>query len=311
MEKLVVSASPHMKSGVTTAKIMTHVLAALLPAAFASAIIFGGRAMILMGFCVAVSILWEKLFCLVTKKKDTTDDLSAAVTGLLLSFNLPVTLPLWMAFIGCFVSIVITKQLFGGIGQNFANPAIVGRIVLMLSFPTAMTTWAEPFYYRFDEVRTGATPLVTKSESYADLFLGNVGGCLGETCKAALLLGGIYLIAMKIITPHTPLAFIGTVMLFSLAVGEDPVYQLLSGGLILGAFFMATDYVTAPLTGKGKVIFGIGCGILTCVMRFYGSMPEGVSFSILLMNILVPYIDMFTPTRPLGAKKAEKKKGED
>lgn len=308
MQKLTVSPSPHIRSSATTSGIMTHVLISLLPAAVAAAIIFGGRAMILMGFCVAACILWEKLFCLVTKRKDPTEDLSAAVTGLLLAFNLPPTLPLWMALIGCFVAIVITKQLFGGIGQNFANPAIVGRIVLMLSFPTAMTTWVAPFYYREERLVTSATPLVTGKDSYKDLFLGLTGGCLGEVCAAALLLGGIYLIAVRVITPQAPIAFIGTVALFSFLVGEDPLYQILAGGVMLGAFFMATDYVTTPITGKGKFIFGVGCGLITCLIRFYASKPEGVSFAILLMNILVPYIDMATGSKPLGAKKPEKKK---
>lgn len=308
MQKLIVSPSPHIRSSVTTSNIMLHVLIALVPAAFAAGLYYGGRALILMGFCVASSVLIEKLYCFIAKKKDSSPDLSAAVTGLLLAFNLPVMLPLWMAFIGCFVAIVITKQLFGGLGQNFANPAIVGRIVLMLSFPSAMTTWVEPFFYRAEDVYSCATPLVTNDASYKDLFLGTVSGCIGETCAAALLLGGIYLVAMKIITPHTPIAFMGTVMLFSLIAGEDPIYQVLSGGVVLGAVFMATDYVTTPITGKGKIIFGIGCGIITCVIRFYASKPEGVSFAILLMNILVPYIDMITATKPLGAKKPEKKK---
>lgn len=306
MEKLTVSPSPHIRSGITTANVMTHVLIAMLPAVVAAGIIFGGSALILMGFTAAVSLLWEKLFCLVTKKKDTTGDLSAVVTGLLLAFNMPASLPWWMACIGSFVAIVITKMLFGGLGQNFANPAIVGRIVLTLSFTEAMTTWVEPFYYTKEDIVTAATPLATKNASYADMFLGNISGCLGEVCSAALLLGGIYLLAMKIITWHTPVMFLGTVAVFSLLAGEDPVYQLLSGGVMLGAFFMATDYVTSPITGKGKLIFGFGCGFITCVIRFYASAPEGVSYSILIMNILVPYIDMITRAKPLGAKKKEK-----
>ena len=197
------------------------------------------------------------------------------------------------------------------LGQNFANPAIVGRIVLMLAFTGNMTHWVVPFYDP-DNIVTGATPLAAAHSApadYLDLFLGKVGGCLGEVSAAALLIGGIYLIMMKIISVHTPLAFIGTVFVFSYLCGEDGIYQILAGGVMLGAFFMATDYVTTPVTKTGKVIFGIGCGVITCVIRFFGSYPEGVSFSILLMNILTPYIDMITKTKPLGAitKKKEAK----
>lgn len=309
MEKLTVSPSPHIRDNISTSKIMTHVLIALLPALIMSALFFGGRALMLTGFCTLTAMLWERLCNLIMKRPNSTGDLSAAVTGMLLAFNLPVTLPYWMAAIGTFVSIVIVKQLFGGLGQNFANPAIVGRIVLMLSFTGEMTKWAVSFYDSSDIV-TGATPLVTKTESYYDLFLGRVGGCLGEVSALALLLGGFYLVAMKVITIHTPVAFIGTVFIFSYLAGEDGVYQILAGGVMLGAIFMATDYVTTPITGKGKIIFGIGCGIITCVIRFYANYAEGVSFSILIMNILTPYINMITEKKPVGAviQKAEKAK---
>lgn len=309
MEKLTVSPSPHIRDNITTSKVMTHVLIALCPALIFSAIIFGGRALMLTGFCMITAIIWEKLCNIVMKRKDTTSDLSAAVTGMLLAFNLPVTFPYWMAAIGTFVSIVIVKQLFGGLGQNFANPAIVGRIVLMLSFTPEMTSWAVPFYDSKDIV-TGATPLVTKAESYYDLFFGNVGGCLGEVSACALLIGGLYLCATRIITPHCPVAFIGTVFIFSYLAGEDGIYQILAGGVMLGAIFMATDYVTTPTTRSGKIIFGVGCGIITCVIRFYGSYAEGVSFSILIMNILTPYINMITKKKPVGAVYPEKKKKE-
>ena len=255
------------------------------------------------------------------KKEQTIGDLSAVLTGLLLALNLPVTLPFWQAVIGCFVSIVIVKQLFGGLGQNFANPAIVGRIVLMLSFTSNMTTWAVPQYWKENgkEIVTSATPLVTETASYKDLFLGYTGGCLGETCALALLIGGIYLIVRKIISPVTPIAFIGTVALLNLIAGNDVLYQVLAGGLILGAFFMATDYVTTPVTPTGKLIFGIGCGIITpaqtyspflppAMQNLFASYPEGVSFSILLMNIVTPYIDRFTMTKPIGAVKEAKEK---
>lgn len=311
MEKMLVSPSPQIRDNISTSKVMTHVLVALCPALAMSAYVFGGRALMLTGFCMITALIWERLCNLIMKRPDSTKDVSALVTGMLLAFNLPVTMPYWQAAIGTFVAIVIVKQLFGGLGQNFANPAIVGRIVLMLAFTGNMTHWVVPFYDP-DNIVTGATPLAaahSASADYLDLFLGKVGGCLGEVSAAALLIGGIYLIMMKIISVHTPLAFIGTVFVFSYLCGEDGIYQILAGGVMLGAFFMATDYVTTPVTKTGKVIFGIGCGVITCVIRFFGSYPEGVSFSILLMNILTPYIDMITKTKPLGAitKKKEAK----
>lgn len=311
MEKMLVSPSPQIRDNISTSKVMTHVLVALCPALAMSAYVFGGRALMLTGFCMITALIWERLCNLIMKRPDSTKDVSALVTGMLLAFNLPVTMPYWQAAIGTFVAIVIVKQLFGGLGQNFANPAIVGRIVLMLAFTGNMTHWVVPFYDP-DNIVTGATPLAAAHSApvdYLDLFLGKVGGCLGEVSAAALLIGGIYLIMMKIISVHTPLAFIGTVFVFSYLCGEDGIYQILAGGVMLGAFFMATDYVTTPVTKTGKVIFGIGCGVITCVIRFFGSYPEGVSFSILLMNILTPYIDMVTKTKPLGAitKKKEAK----
>ena len=307
MEKLIVSPSPHMRSGMTTQKIMLNVIIALCPAVIASGIIFGLRAIFLILVCVATSLVWETLFNIVTKKPNTISDLSAVVTGILLAFNLPPSLPFWMAAIGTFVAIVIVKCLFGGLGQNFANPAIVGRIVLMLSFTGAMTNWTLPLALQTTDAVTGATPLVTQNAKYLDLFLGMTGGCLGETCALALIIGGIYLIIRRIISPITPLFFLLTVEVFSVVAGADPLYQILSGGVLLGAIFMATDYVTTPITFWGKVIFGIGCGIITCVIRFYASMAEGVSFSILIMNILTPYIDMITRAKPVGAVSVKKK----
>lgn len=304
MKKYTVSPSPHLRSGASTTLIMFHVIIATVPAMIAAGVFFGWRALLLIGFCAITSMIWERLCCFLMKRPDSTEDLSALVTGILLAFNLPVTLPLWIAAIGTFVAIVITKQLFGGIGQNFANPAIVGRIVLMLSFTGRMTSWAVP--NGLDAV-SSATPLVTGTAGYFDLFIGRCGGCLGETSALALLIGGIYLVVMKVITPHAPLAFIGTVYAFSAITGRDPIYQILSGGLMLGAIFMATDYVTTPVTKKGRAIFGIGCGLITCVIRFWCSAPEGVSYSILLMNIVTPYIDMFTRKKPFGAKPPEKK----
>lgn len=285
---------------------MLHVIIALMPALVMSAYLFGARALMLTGVCVLSAMVWEKLCNIIMKRPDSVHDLSAAVTGMLLAFNLPPSLPYPMAVIGTFIAIVIVKQIFGGLGQNFANPAIVGRIVLMLSFTSAMTHWTMPS--NMPDAVSSATPLAedTGLYSYFDLFIGKCPGCLGEVCAAALIAGGIYLVVMKVITPHAPIAFIGTVFVYSWLAGRDPVYQILSGGLMLGAIFMATDYVTTPISKKGKVIFGIGCGIITCVIRFLANYPEGVSFSILIMNIATPYIDMITLKKPVGAADVKK-----
>ena len=308
MNKLIVSPSPHNEMYVKTHTIMLNVIIALLPALAVGCVVFGPRALLLTAVCVASCVLFEFLSRKLMKRDNTIRDLSAVVTGVILAMNLPVTLPIWMAVVGSFVAIVIVKQLFGGIGQNFANPAITARIVLMLSFPTAMTNWAVPFFYKESaDVVTGATPLVSGDASYIDLFLGKVGGCLGETCALALLVGGLYLAARKIISLAAPVGFIGALALFSLIFGNDPLYAILSGGVFLGAFFMATDYATTPITTKGKLVFGLGCGIITFVIRHFGSYPEGVSFSILLMNVLTPYIEQLTRTKIFGAKKEDKK----
>ena len=307
MNTLLVAPSPHQKHPITTQRIMLCVLVSLLPAVIAGGYYFGLRAIYLVLLCTISSVAMEGWCRILMKRSQTISDLSAAVTGMLLALNLPVTIPAWQALIGCFVAIVIVKQLFGGLGQNFANPAIVARIVLMLSFTSNMTTWVIPRYWKSDsDVITGATPLVTGTASYRDLLLGNTGGCIGETCAIALIIGGVYLMIRRIISPSTPLAFIGTVALLNLIAGNDVIYQLLSGGLLLCAFFMATDYVTTPITWKGKLVFGIGCGVMTFLIRQFGGYPEGVSFSILLMNILTPYIDRFTMTHPLGAVKPAK-----
>lgn len=306
---MIVSPSPHRKSAASTQKIMLSVIIALMPQMVASGIIFGPRAILVVVTCVASCIFFEYFSRILMKKSNTISDLSAVVTGIILAFNLSATIPLYMAIIGSFIAIVIVKQLFGGLGQNFANPAIVGRIALMMSFPTAMTHWVKPFYYISGDVTTSATPLNTGIEvlpSYKDLFFGTTGGCLGETCAFALLLGGIFLAVKGIISLSAPVAFIGTVAALTFIFGGDPLYQILSGSVFLGAFFMATDYATTPLCNSGKVIFGIGCGVITVIIRMFGSYPEGVSFGILIMNILTPYIDILTKTRPLGAKKEAK-----
>ena len=313
MNKLIVSPSPHDENYVKTHSIMLQVILALVPALGAAIYIFGARVIPLTAVTVGSCVLFEYLSRKLMKRDNTIGDISAVVTGVILAMNLPVTLPYWMAVIGSFVAIVIVKQLFGGIGQNFANPAITARIVLMVSFPSAMTNWVTPFWYKTADAVSSATPLVVSGTadkaSIIDLFLGKCGGCLGETCALALLLGGLYLAARKIISLAAPLSFIGTLFILSLIAGDDAVYQILAGGVFLGAFFMATDYATTPITQKGKIVFGLGCGIITFVIRHFGSYPEGVSFSILLMNVLTPYIEEVTRNKPFGAKEVQKNEG--
>jgi electron transport complex protein RnfD len=310
MNKLIVSPSPHDENYTKTSNIMLNVIIALLPAWCAAIYFFGMRVIPLTAVCIGSCIFFEYACRKIMKRDNTIGDMSAAVTGLILAMNLPVTLPYWMAVIGSFVAIVIVKQLFGGLGQNFANPAITARIVLMVSFTSEMTRWIKPLDYDYDAV-SSATPLVLAKNgddlpSYLDLFIGKTGGCLGEVCALGLLIGGLYLAARKIISLAAPLSFIGSLFVLSFIGGDDPVYQILAGGVFLGAFFMATDYATTPITTKGKIVFGLGCGIITFVIRRFGSYPEGVSFSILLMNVLTPYIEQLTRTKVLGAKEAAK-----
>lgn len=312
MNKLIVSPSPHDENYVKTHSIMLQVIMALMPALGVSIYIFGPRVVPLTAVCVGSCILFEYLCRRIMKRDNTIGDMSAAVTGLLLAMNLPVTAPYWMAVVGSFVAIVIVKQLFGGIGQNFANPAITARIVLMVGFPT-INHWIKPLEYDYDAV-SSATPLVLAKKgeelpSYFDMFIGKTGGSLGETCALALLLGGLYLAARKIISLAAPLSFIGSLFILSWIAGDDPLYQILAGGVFLGAFFMATDYATTPITQKGKIVFGLGCGIITFVIRHFGTYPEGVSFSILLMNVLTPYIEELTRNKPFGAKEVQKNEG--
>lgn len=307
MEKLIVTSSPHVKSNTTTSTIMRDVIIALIPALIASNIIFGLRAGLVTAVCVASCVGFEYLSRKIMNKKNTISDLSAVVTGIILAFNLPSTMPLWMCVVGSFVAIVIVKQLFGGIGQNFANPAITARIVLLVSFGTQMTNWAAPKIQAAADAVTGATPMAQlaagETPNILNMFLGTTGGSLGETSALALLIGGIYLVYRKVINPIIPVAFIGTVFVFTAILGVNPLAQILGGGLFLGAIFMATDYSTSPVTNMGKLIFGIGCGLITVLIRVFGSYPEGVSFAILLMNILVPYIDKATKLKALGGKR--------
>ena len=305
--KLIVSPSPHIRDNATTSTIMRDVLIGLAPAMIAAVVIFGFKALLMTAVCVAACIIFEYGTERILGRENTISDLSAVVTGVILSFNLPVQLPLWMAVVGCFFAIVIVKQLFGGIGNNFANPAIAARIFLLLSFSQPMTTWLQVEGGRAVQGVYGATPLALISAgdtanlpSVMEMLLGTRGGCMGETCAIALILGGVYMIWKKVITPTIPLAFIGGVFVLSLLFGVNPVYELLGGGLMLGAFFMATDYTTSPITEKGKIIFGLGCALITMVIRVFGSYPEGVSYSILLMNIITPHINRMVRNKAFG-----------
>ena len=302
---LILSVSPHIRSNITTRRIMLDVVISLLPAAIAGTLIFGIRSLAVIAVCVASAVISEYLFNKAAKKPNTITDLSAVVTGLLLSLNLPANTPLWQAAVGAAFAIIFVKCVFGGIGQNFANPAITARIFMLVAF-SSMSSAAFP--KNIDAV-SSATPLSVLQNGgevkITDLLLGTRGGAIGETCTVALIIGGLYLIFRRVISWHTPVIFVATVFLFTFAVKGDAFTALeytLSGGLFIGAIFMATDYATTPVTKWGKVIFGIGAGLLTVLIRLWGVYPEGVSFAILLMNILTPYIDKWTAKKPFGGE---------
>lgn len=316
MDKLIVSSSPHFNGKKTTQNIMLDVIIGLCPAAIASVVIFGPRALLVIAVCVLSCLLSEYLSRKAMRRPQTVGDLSCVVTGLLLALNLPVTINPLMAAFGGVVAIVVVKQMFGGIGQNFVNPALTARIVLMNSFPAPMTHWTAAFDYgaTADAVTT-ATPLAGYASNggagwpnYLDMLLGVHGGCLGETCALAILIGGIYLIVRKVISPVIPVTYLATVAVFSLILGRDPLFDLLAGGLMLGAFFMATDYTTSPLYFGARIVFAVGCGLLTVIIREFGSLPEGVSYSIVLMNIITPLIERYVKPRAFGKPKEKKKK---
>ncbi|HCB91996.1 MAG TPA: hypothetical protein DEP64_08630 [Ruminococcaceae bacterium] len=312
-KRLTISSSPHLRSGASTRSIMLDVIIALTPAAIASVILFGPRALMLLAVSVSACVLSEWICRKIMKRENTIGDLSAVVTGILLAFNVPVGVnPLVLAF-GDMVAIVVVKQMFGGIGQNFVNPALTARIILMASFPAQMSTWERPFYYLnpADAVTT-ATPLgIQKTGAEGTIppllrmLVGERPGCLGETCAVALILGGIYLVWRKVISPVIPLCYLGTAAAISLIAGRNVALDLLTGGLLLGGIFMATDYTTSPITPKGKVVFAVGAGIITMLIRLFGALPEGVSFSIILMNLLVPHIERLTRPRVFGKVRAK------
>ena len=296
--------------GTTTSKIMLDVIIALLPTAVAGTVIFGLRALLVMFSCIAAAVLSEYIFNLIVKKEQTVGDLSAVVTGLILSLNLRADAPIWQCVIGAVFAIIVVKCLFGGLGANFANPAATGRVFLLICFAGSLAGGAMP---KAVELSTSATPLelmasggYDKLPSMLDMFLGLHGGAIGEVCTAALIVGFVYLVIRRVIHFETPLIFVGTVFLLSLIITNDPVkavYQVLGGGLVLAAVFMITDYASTPITRSGRMIFAFGTGLITVLIRFYGPYPEGASFAILLMNILSPYIEKWTQRRPFGGKK--------
>ena len=305
---LILSSSPHIHTRDSSRRIMLDVIIALLPAAIAGVIIFGAKALGVIAACVITAVVSEALFNLIVHKKQTVGDLSAVVTGLLLALNLSTNVAIWQCVVGTVFAIVVVKCLFGGLGKNFANPAITGRVFMLLAF-SSVAGGAKPAVV---ELVSSATPLELLAQgsenapSLMELFLGLHGGAIGETCCLALLIGFAWLLFRRVIKWHVPVIFIGTVFVlylvftgsFQMALAES-----LAGGLFIGAIFMATDYVTSPITLKGKMVFALGCGLVTFIIRYFCAYPEGVSFSILAMNILTPYIEKFTANTPLGGSK--------
>lgn len=312
MKNLHISAAPHIHSGIGTGNIMLDVVIALVPAAIMGVILFGVQALLVLATCVVAAVLGEALFNLCAHKKQTIKDCSAVVTGLLLGLNLSTNVPLWQCAVGSVFAVVVVKGLFGGLGKNIVNPAIAARVLMLLTFG-AVGGGANPV--RFVELEGSATPLAAlntgvagleSAPSLKDLFLGLHGGAIGETCAAALLIGFVYLVARKVIKWYVPVSFMGTVFVCYLVFAGDPVYalaQVLAGGLVLGAVFMATDYVTTPTTGAGRVLFCVGAGLITFAIRQFGSYPEGVSISILVMNLFTPFLEQWTAKKTLGGIK--------
>ncbi len=328
---LKISTNPHVQTSRDIKSLMLDVVIALMPAAVAALMFFGIDALRVILTSVAGCVMFEYLACRYWfKSKNTTTDYSAVITGLLLAYNLPSSMPCWMILIGCFMAIIVAKMCFGGLGKNIFNPALVGRVFLFISFPVQMTVWPVPYFLKMvsPDGETGATTLrmlksidvsssatskmysISDLPSYLDMFLGNVGGCIGEVSALALLIGFGYMLYRRVITWHIPVYYLGTVFVMTAVLyfltGEAkflPLAHLLSGGLMLGAIFMATDYTTSPMTIKGQVIFAVGCGLLTVIIRAFSAYPEGVSFAILIMNALVPLIDKYAVQRCYGEKK--------
>lgn len=307
---LTVASSPHIRGDFKTSRLMLDVVIALLPALAVGAVVLGARSLLVALLSVAAAVVGEWIYGVVAKKRTTLADCSALVTGLLFAMTLPASVPYWVAILGSMFAIIVTKMMCGGLGQNVFNPALSARALMMLLFPAALTRYEA---LGVDGV-TAATPLhhmvmpALPEESLLDMFLGNTPGSIGEISALALLAGGVYLVVRKVISPRIPLAYLGTVAALTLVFHKTDNallwmgYQLLSGGLMLGAIFMATDYATSPVTAKGQVIYGIGCGVLTVVFRYFGIFPEGVTYAILLMNLAVWFIDRVTPPRRYGQK---------
>ena len=310
MNKLIVSSSPHIKTKQDTPRIMLDVIIALLPALVAGVVIYGIRALLVVVTCVLTSVVSEFLFNIIVKKEQTIFDLSAIITGLILGLSLHANAPVWQCVVGSVFAIIVIKCLFGGLGANFANPAATARVFLLVCFSNTLSGGALPLYSSNPDLVAGATPLdvmVKGGElpSIMDMFLGFRGGSIGEACILALVLGFIYLAARKVVNFETPLIMVATVFVLSLIVTGDvntALYHVLGGGLVFGAVFMATDYVTTPITRTGKMIFAFGAGLLTFLIRTYGNYPEGVSFAILFMNILSPYIESWTKPKAFGKR---------
>ncbi|MFI3173662.1 MAG: RnfABCDGE type electron transport complex subunit D [Bacillota bacterium] len=310
MSNFVVSGTPHVRSEETVQHIMRDVCIALAPAGIMGIYYFGFNAALIIAICVAACIGFEYLYQTIMKKPITISDLSAVVTGLLLAYNIPPSAPFWVPIVGAAFAMIICKQLFGGLGQNFINPALAGRAFLLASYPTEMTTFTLGGPFGADAVAV-ATPLAIlktgemPDATMMDVLLGNVGGVIGETSAIALIIGGIYLIARHVINWKIPVIYIGTVFVLTAAIGRDglrvPHYEIMTGGLMMGAFFMATDYASSPVTPKGQVIFAFCCGLLTTLIRIFGGYPEGVSYSILIMNLAVPLIERYTQPTIFGA----------
>ena len=320
-EHYILSSSPHAHGRASVSRIMLDVIVALLPTTAAGIWFFGMPAVWTIATCVSTCIVTEALCRLAMKRENTIGDLSAVVTGLLLALNLPAGLPLWMAVVGSVFAIGVAKQVFGGLGMNPFNPALAARAFMLISFTGPMTTWLKPFWWKTPEAMTTATPFGAEAMSSAtphglcnaackgvpglwDMAIGNIPGCIGEVSAIALAIGAAYLLFRKVITWHIPVAFIATVFVYSLIAGGAPaMMQVLTGGVMIGACFMATDYVTSPITAKGKLIFGCGCGLVCMLIRQFGSYPEGCSFAILIMNAVCPLINRWTQPKPFGAKK--------
>ena len=319
MGKLRVTSSPHLRSTTSTRIVMLDVILALLPAAVMGCVIYGVRALLVILACVSFSVLSEQIFCLIARKKQTVGDLSAVVTGLILALNLRASAPIWQCLIGSVVAIVVVKCLFGGLGCNFANPAATARVVMLLCFTGTLSGGSTPHFSASGNIDlvSGATPLAVMKTGgelpgFLDMLIGTRGGSIGESCMIAIAIGFIYLVIRRVIKFETPLIYIATVFFLSLVSGagfDGSLYQIASGGLVFAAVFMITDYVSTPITRSGKMIFALGCGIITFLIRKFGAYPEGVSFSILIMNIVSPYIEKLTQKIPLGKKKKKEAKG--